>query len=547
VKPSEGSAFIAYDLKDADEAENLAAALEAQGVDVWLGWRDKRTIRDATDYAAQLREAAADCGTLLLLLTGRKVDMEELGELTQLAYAADKPIYLVRTSENAEVPDFPALLRAEGVVDAFGGDRDAALGRLAGRLGGTGSGAAQAEAGESAGQQASAETEAPAPAAPGWPTPPASPPAAPPTQSGWPQQPAAPAPASSWPTQPQAPAPAAPAPAWPQPAQAPAATAGGGWPQATAPAAPAAASWPATPGAAAAAPAAAWQPPGGPPMSGENEQRLREYVGPNSDYYLRKWGDMDRSRSSTSWNFAAFFLSGFWLAYRKMVLPALLLVGAFYASGVIGMLHPGLGMLTNFGLFGAVIFLGLMGNKFYRNQAERALADPAASHPGALQGRGGTSVGLALGLLAAYLVLLGVTAYVFMDQRMGIFYQPSYGSGYSTGGGTSTVTTPSMDSGPMGNTSATTATTPTGTTVWSSWLAGKWGLTGTNCASWVQFNSNGTLIDNVGTGGSWTLNNYTSTLTLSIPGGAREGRVSRQGETLIITSPEGRQEWQRCY
>jgi hypothetical protein len=311
------------------------------------------------------------------------------------------------------------------------------------------------------------------------------------------------------------------------------------------PAAPAAAAWPAATTAPAAPRAAAWQPPGGPPLGGENEQRLREYVGPNSDYYLRKWGDMDRSGSSTSWNFAAFFLTAWWLAYRKMVVPALLVLVGIIAAAALGLLasevRPALALVSLLFL-GIPIFLGLMGNKLYRNQAQRALADPAAAHPGALQSRGGTSIGLALGLLAAYIVIYAGMIMMFMEAGIGIFERPSYSPGYYSGGSSGgTLSTP-----PMGNTSTSTTTT-SGTTVYSTWLAGKWGLSGTNCASWVQFYGNGSLIDNAGTAGTWTLNNYTSTLTLSIPSGQRQGTVSRQGETLIINSSEGRQEWQRCF
>lgn len=527
MKPSEGCVFIAYDLKDADEAEQLAAALEAKGVDVWLGWRDKRTVRDASDYAEQLREAAGNCGALLLLLTGRKVDLEELGELTQRAYAADKPIYPVRTSETAEVPDFPALLRARAVVDAHGDDREAALDRLAGELGG-GSGAGEAASEPEPEQPSEAAPAAPswpsageAPAPPAWPTPPAPAPA--PPAPAWPQQPAAPAPAAGgWP-----PAPAAPA--------------AGGWPQpGAAPAAAPAAAWPAAASGPPAASGASWQPAGGPPVDGEREQRLREFVGPNSDFYLRKWGDMDRSGSNASWNFASFFLNAWWLAYRKMVLPALLVLVAILAVAGIGLALPEVGAIVSLLALGIPIFLGVMGNKLYRNQAERALADPSAAHPGALQSRGGTSIGLALGLLAAYIVLYGAMILMFMEANIGIFersYRPT--SSYGTG---TTTTTP-----PMGNTTTGTTGTTTGTTVYSTWLTGKWGLSGTNCLSWVQFFGDGSLIDNAGTTGTWTLNNYTSTLNIATPSGNRTGTVSRRGETLIIDSSEGRREWQRCY
>ncbi len=49
-----------------------------------------------------------------------------------------------------------------------------------------------------------------------------------------------------------------------------------------------------------------------------NDKSLRLYIGHNANYYLRKWSVSDYTTRANTWNWAAFFFSLFWLAYRKM-------------------------------------------------------------------------------------------------------------------------------------------------------------------------------------------------------------------------------------
>ncbi|HEX9933257.1 MAG TPA: TIR domain-containing protein [Allosphingosinicella sp.] len=95
---------------------------------------------------------------------------------------------------------------------------------------------------------------------------------------------------------------------------------------------------------------------------------------------------------------------------------------------------------------------------------------------------------------------------------------------------------------------ATTApmSTGTGTTVYDIWMRGKWGLSGTNCTEWIYFVSGGTVSDNLGETGTWSLNAMSQTLTLNRAAGTSQVQVTRSGETLILLHPSGRQEWQRC-
>lgn len=55
------------------------------------------------------------------------------------------------------------------------------------------------------------------------------------------------------------------------------------------------------------------------------KERRTAFVGPKSDYYLKRWEN--REGRFVSWNWAAFFGGDIWLAYRKMYW----LAGARYA------------------------------------------------------------------------------------------------------------------------------------------------------------------------------------------------------------------------
>jgi hypothetical protein len=134
MKSSGGCVFIAYDPQDGAEAQALAGHLENAGFGTWLAGRDLTAIAPEQAYAA-IRSAASQSASFLLVLSGRPVDLNMLGDLTQIADAAGKPIYPVRMGAEAQVPGFPALARAKAWIDASGPARDQELARLVAELG----------------------------------------------------------------------------------------------------------------------------------------------------------------------------------------------------------------------------------------------------------------------------------------------------------------------------------------------------------------------------------------------------------------------------
>ena len=55
------------------------------------------------------------------------------------------------------------------------------------------------------------------------------------------------------------------------------------------------------------------------PPEADDEQYFRVFVGSKADYYVERWTPLLRSSGrGAGFNWAAFFLSSFWLPYRKM-------------------------------------------------------------------------------------------------------------------------------------------------------------------------------------------------------------------------------------
>ncbi|NRD80862.1 DUF2628 domain-containing protein [Bacillus sp. BRMEA1] len=102
-------------------------------------------------------------------------------------------------------------------------------------------------------------------------------------------------------------------------------------------------------------------------------ERLKTYVGNNTDKFFKRWGIKDDPSfdlneyepTQFNWNWPAFFLGGWWFAYRKMFLFAI----------VIEVINFMITILTNSGLMdsleiGSNVLLAIMGNWFYFKKAK---------------------------------------------------------------------------------------------------------------------------------------------------------------------------------
>jgi hypothetical protein len=149
------------------------------------------------------------------------------------------------------------------------------------------------------------------------------------------------------------------------------------------------------------------------------ERHLRAFVGSKAAYYLQKWRPLlEHEGAGAGFNWAAFFLCGLWLGYRKMYMVCLIFFAIILLEsiaeellfvGVLGEVETPAGVGRVVGIVAAVV-CGSFGNRWYLSHARRVVSEVHArgleeqAVAEVLAKRGGTSLGSALGLFLLYLV-----------------------------------------------------------------------------------------------------------------------------------------------
>ncbi|MBF5004757.1 DUF2628 domain-containing protein [Diaphorobacter caeni] len=149
------------------------------------------------------------------------------------------------------------------------------------------------------------------------------------------------------------------------------------------------------------------------PLREQKIQRalLRAYVDKNYEKYQRMWDKAETKKSRQSWNWAAFFLSFSWFAYRKMYVPAAiwiaLIVGETIASMVFGYAERYSSVFSLGLAFGA----GQVGNTVYALHSNKQVDQVKAALPSShwvsnLRSKGGVSWLAGIGAFVILIVLL---------------------------------------------------------------------------------------------------------------------------------------------
>ena len=160
-----------------------------------------------------------------------------------------------------------------------------------------------------------------------------------------------------------------------------------------------------------------------PAIDATADPRLREAIGRNAEYYLRRWQDMDARGSRLSWNWPACLLNLYWFAWRKLWGPLALLLVAFVLLGVAGAAGPRAGQLSFLASIGVSFITGGFGNHLYRRKCERLVEASSGMEPEAarnyLARLGGTSnLALIIALfVSALLVALSVAGMMAQRQQ----------------------------------------------------------------------------------------------------------------------------------
>lgn len=128
-----------------------------------------------------------------------------------------------------------------------------------------------------------------------------------------------------------------------------------------------------------------------PPVAADaptSDQFYRAAIGPqNQDYYLKKFWRFDQGGAPVSWNWGAFFLTFYWLLYRKMwlnallyfVLPYVIIFTLAFVGTLIGFGESTVGMA--YFLMLAIIFVcpPLFGDALYHRHCRNKIAAAKAN------------------------------------------------------------------------------------------------------------------------------------------------------------------------
>lgn len=165
------------------------------------------------------------------------------------------------------------------------------------------------------------------------------------------------------------------------------------------------------------------------------EEYYRAVVGPrNQDYYANRFARFDAlGTSAPTWHWPAFFVTFYWLLYRKMWVNALLYfispyVVLFLAGILAAVAGDGGGavILVIDGVFLAVLFtvVPMYANALYYRHCKQVIARTNASSPnvqralGELSGKGGTS--------NIVLIIVAVLGFVFVVGILAAVAIPAY-------------------------------------------------------------------------------------------------------------------------
>lgn len=147
-----------------------------------------------------------------------------------------------------------------------------------------------------------------------------------------------------------------------------------------------------------------------------SEELLRLFVGPNYEYYVRKWKILQGKRSPNSWNWAAFFAGLAWMAYRKMYRYSWFFIAAIVVEELFELAFNFPASLSNAINIAIAATYGWQGNYWYKLHCERKLREIAPSGVADNAARlciareGGTNIGAGIGFVAVAVILLFIMA-----------------------------------------------------------------------------------------------------------------------------------------
>jgi len=183
---------------------------------------------------------------------------------------------------------------------------------------------------------------------------------------------------------------------------------------------------------------------------------LSAYVGPkNADYYAKKFDGFKSGGSSISWHWPAFFVSAWWLLYRKMWLNALLYW--IVLPTVLSLLTVLVAMAAGaeasaifyYGVYGLIAFLlvPMFANRLYYRHAQKkadkvaSITSSAEQQAAELSRIGGTSNVVLVALPIILIVVIGIVAAISIPAYNDYTIRAQVSEGLNLSGGAKAAVT----------------------------------------------------------------------------------------------------------
>lgn len=143
-----------------------------------------------------------------------------------------------------------------------------------------------------------------------------------------------------------------------------------------------------------------------PANSGDVDPVIQQLVGVNTEYYLPKFWEMRTQNKMTSWNWAAFLVTPYWMIYRKMYVYGAVTLGVVFLLTLLG---------ANAGIFSVLALAGYAVCGVYANylymyhldklaQQARAMSEPYRSQ--FIATNSGVNMPAAIGTLIGWSLLV---------------------------------------------------------------------------------------------------------------------------------------------
>ena len=149
------------------------------------------------------------------------------------------------------------------------------------------------------------------------------------------------------------------------------------------------------------------------PLRDQKIQRalLRAYVDKNYEKYQRMWDKAEAKTSKQSWNWAAFFLSFSWFAYRKMYVPAAIWIALIVGESIASMVFGYADRYSSIISLSIAVAAGQVGNLLYAQHANKQVDHVKVTLPSShwvsnLRSKGGVSWIAGIGAFVVLIVLL---------------------------------------------------------------------------------------------------------------------------------------------